>query len=73
MKKIAKLLCLLLIGALLLTGCSVGLAQHPTETIARSQQLAILSVDELTFTLPGTFELRDTSDFDFLYILVNGD
>ena len=59
-----KVLCVLL-ACMLLTGCSVGLAQHPTETIARSQQLAILSVDELTFTLPGTFELRDTSDFDF--------
>ena len=55
MKKIAMLLCLLLIGILLLTGCSVGLAQHPTETIDRSQQIAIFVVDDtLSFKIPAT-------------------
>ena len=72
MKKIAKLLCLLLIGALLLTGCDLGIVGDAIEAAGDQVKSKTFTNAGVTMTLTSKFldftsTATNTEEYDFLY------
>lgn len=72
MKKIAKLLCLLLIGALLLTGCDTGIIGDALDAASDNVKEKTFTNAGVTVTLTSKFldftnTATNTEEYDFLY------
>ncbi len=72
MKKLAKLLCLLLIGSLLLTGCDLGFLQDAVEAAQDDVKEKTFTDGGVTIKLTSKFlnftdTATNTEKYDFLY------